>query len=917
MTLLQPVWLLLLIPICVSLWVWPLPSRLLNILRSIMLLLIVLSMCRPGIRLPIRSGTLVVVADRSLSMPNGSAIRQQEAINLLQSNMSGNDNLAVVAFGSKVAVEHAPQQGKFAGFVNRVGGDASNLHPALETALALVPPNSPARILLLSDGRWTGKNPIAAATRASTRNICIDYRLLQRPLAGDIAITRVDTPGTVNPGESFMLTAWINAPVAQDIGFELWRGNTRLAAGKRQVPSGLSRLLLRDVATTAGTLGYVLKISGTNQDPIPENNIARVLVGVKGRLPVLCVTDVQPSGFAALLTQGGLAVRVKKPAQCQWSLEELSQFSAIILENIPAQQIGSGMENISAWVTETGTGLMLTGGKNSYGPGGYFRSVLEPIMPVSMELRREHRKLALAIVVVLDRSGSMAATVGGGRSKMDLANLASVEVLDLLTNIDEFGVIAVDSTPHTIVPLDSVSKNRSYRARILHIDSLGGGIFVYQGLFAAAQMLLQAKSGTKHIILFADAADAEQPGKYRELLAQCRKSNITVSVIGLGLPTDSDAGLLRDVAKRGGGRCFFTNKPEELPRLFAQDTFVVARSTFIDEATPVRETGAMFALTGRPFSIKTAIGGYNLCYLRPGTYLAAVTVDEYKAPVVASWQSGTGRVLCYTGEVDGAYTGAIASWPQFGNLVTSMVRWTKGDKGSLPANMLLTQSVDKGLCTIELHLDPEREREPFAKLPLVTTLRGIPGAKPQVVKNRLRWRSADILTIEIPMYGKETVLSSVDIPGVGQIGLTPVCLPYSPEFAPAATTSPVSTLEQIARASGGQERVNLTNMWQDMPKQVRIWEIGHWLLLVAIVFFLIEILQRRTGIFSTRQRPALAIEAKESRSKTPIRKFYAGKGLDIAIDPAQPAPAADVSSEADSLVDALQQAKKQSTQRRG
>ena len=108
---------------------------------------------------------------------------------------------------------------------------------------------------------------------------------------------------------------------------------------------------------------------------------------------------------------------------------------------------------------------MMTGGKNAYGPGGYFRSQLEPIMPVSMELRQEHRKLALAIVVTMDRSGSMAAQASGGRTKMDLANIAAVQVLDLLSPMDELGVIAVDSSSHTIVDLAPVNDTAGHSKR--------------------------------------------------------------------------------------------------------------------------------------------------------------------------------------------------------------------------------------------------------------------------------------------------------------------------------------------------------------------------------------------------------------------------------------------------------------------
>ncbi len=71
--------------------------------------------------------------------------------------------------------------------------------------------------------------------------------------------------------------------------------------------------------------------------------------------------------------------------------------------------------------------------------------------------------------------------------------------------------------------------------------------------------------GQRHIILFADAADAEEPGDYMKLLAEMQKEKCTVSVIGLGTEKDSDADFLKDVAKRGNGRIFFNANANELP----------------------------------------------------------------------------------------------------------------------------------------------------------------------------------------------------------------------------------------------------------------------------------------------------------------------------------------------------------------
>ncbi|MBL7132799.1 MAG: VWA domain-containing protein [Phycisphaerae bacterium] len=912
MTLLHPIWLMLLIPAAAAMLLWRMPSRLLTVMRAIVLALLVAAACAPAINLPSRAGTVVVVADRSRSMPPESDAAQKEAINLIQSKMSAKDRLAVVAFGARAAIERPAQGGKFGDFVSRVGPDASDLAGAIELGVSLIPTGSPGRVLLLTDGRWTGKDPLAAASQAASRDIAVDYRPLQRPVANDVAISRIEAPPAVTPGEAFMITAWVRSPIKQKVSYELARGGTVLSAAARDMPSGLSRLTFRDQAGKPGTRAYLLRIATEADDPVKENNRARILVGVHGPKPMLCVTDMKdPSGLVGLLRAGrplgphaGMNIAAKAAADCRWDLEDLSEYSSVLIEDVPAEDIGSaGMETLAAWVSETGSGMMMTGGKNAYAPGGYFKSPLERIMPVSMELRREHRKLALAIVVALDRSGSMAMSAGGGKTKMDLANLGAAEVVKLLSPLDEIGVVAVDSSPHVIVNLTPVTDPQGIRRKILSIDSMGGGIFVYEALVSASKMLTRAQAQTRHIILFADAADSEHPHKYKPLLAAARKAGVTCSVIGLGTKRDRDAGLLQDVANCGGGRCYFTNKATELPRLFAQDTFVIARSTFIDDPTAIRTTGALAVLTGRQFPKPPLIGGYNLCYLRPGAAVGALTVDEYKAPVIVSWQAGIGRVVCYTGQADGDYTGRpMKRWKEVGSLFSSLARWTAGEVANLPDNMLLTQKVVGGLCELRLHLDPEKKQLPFASLPKVTTLRGLPGAKPTSAKASMEWLDPETLGLDVPLAGSETAISTVEVPGAPVVSLPPVCLAYSPEFRPVEPGKGSSALARIADATGGTERVDLPAIWQVLPRMPRQVQIGHWLLLAAAIILIIEVFERRTGLVSVgslRRLRATAEEEPEQEAapavaarKKPRLSWFARRRADKPPAPAAPTPAA-------------------------
>jgi hypothetical protein len=446
----------------------------------------------------------------------------------------------------------------------------------------------------------------------------------------------------------------------------------------------------------------------------------------------------------------------------------------------------------------------------------------------------------------------MAVPVPGGKVKMDLANLGTVQVLDMLGPLDEFGCFAVDTAAHTIAELGPVKNKEALRDKILRIQSMGGGIYVYVALSASAEMIQGATSGTRHIILFADAADAEEPGRYKDLLAMTSKAGITVSVIGLGTRKDKDADLLEDVAKRGGGRFFITDKPDELPRLFAQDTFIVARSSFLDEPVRMQPTIGLSSLIGRSFALDRDIGGYNLCYIRPEATLGVVTKDEYQAPAVAAWQAGAGRVLCYAGEVDGKYAGAFAQSGEAGEFYASLARWTAGQQSGLSDGMALTQEVRNGVNRVQLHLDPDRKTEPFVGTPTVATLRARNGLPPREEAVPLYWSGPDTLTAEIPLRGDETTLSTVSVGGQKAQALTPVCLPYSPEYAPGTPGSDDSNrgralLERLASATGGTERIGLTDVWKELPVRPRTTKLASWLLLAAAILLLLEILERRTG----------------------------------------------------------------------
>ncbi len=263
-------------------------------------------------------------------------------------------------------------------------------------------------------------------------------------------------------------------------------------------------------------------------------------------------------------------------------------------------------------------------------------------------------------------------------------------------------------------------------------------------------------------------------------------------------------------------------------------------------------------------------GGYNLCYLREGANLAAVTVDEYEAPFVAAWQAGIGRSLCYTGQANGPFTGDIAQWDDVGAFFASLARWVAGAGSPLGPDMLLTQQLEGGICTIKLHLDPDRQTEPFKELPQVTTLQGRPGSAPQSRKNNLQFVDADTLAVEIPVFGSDTFLSTVEVPGQNPVTLPAVCLPYSPEFQPADIGQGPQSLVRLAKITGGKERIDLSGIWSDLPKRPQMIALSKWLLLAAVLLLLLEVLERRTGLLTGAEWKIFTAEIKWFRLFKPV-----------------------------------------------
>ena len=186
----------------------------------------------------------------------------------------------------------------------------------------------------------------------------------------------------------------------------------------RAFTSGLNRLFFRDLLEEGGLHNYEVRVDVAG-DPLVENNRGAGVVRVDAgpRLLVLNA-DGAEDNLVMALRAGRIPVDVDASKAHPLSNDTLDRYRAVVLENVLAADLGRvKMERLAQFVEDLGGGLLVTGGERSFGNGGYFKSPLDDVLPVSMEMREEHRKTRLAMAIALDRSGSMAVTVKGGRPR--------------------------------------------------------------------------------------------------------------------------------------------------------------------------------------------------------------------------------------------------------------------------------------------------------------------------------------------------------------------------------------------------------------------------------------------------------------------------------------------------------------------
>lgn len=827
----QPEWFVLLALIVAGLFVPALKLR--KPLRIICLLLIVLILAQPEVRRLGRGLDLWVLEDHSASAADVLEPLLPEWEKLLERSKSPDDRIFYVDYADEITLRDELNSITFDG-----SRQFTHTATAIQFALARMPKDRSSRLLALTDGYST--EPLTNVGELLVRqHVPLDYRLAPESGAHDFRVDKIDLPAKVQIGEPFLVELHVSGDADAQVPFEIARDGEVVIRDKVPVSAGTGFVRFTDRITEPGSHKYTAHISPA-EDAHPGNNFAQNWIEVSGGPRVLLISGYADDPLANVLRAQGFEVDLVTELSTL-NVGKLSGAKVVILNNVPAYGLPNEfLQALDFYVRNQGGGLLMAGGKFSFGAGGYFGSPIEDLLPVSMELRQEHRKLAVAMAIVMDRSGSMAAAAGNGVTKMDLADEGAARAVDLLGAQDAVAVFAVDTEAHCIVPLTSVGGNQAaISGNIRRVVSSGGGIYCYTGLKAGLEELKKANGGQRHIILFSDANDATQEGgDYKALVDSIVKEGVTISVIGLGSDHDSGADLLRLIAKEGQGRIFFNSNPADLPGVFAQETVAVARSAFLDQPVRLTPTAGWMEIASRSLKWLDSVDGYNLSYLKPEATAAIFSKDEYAAPLVAYWQRGTGRTAAVSFPLGGDYSQRVRNWNAYGDFMQTLTRWLMGDE--LPQGIGLRTRVDGTELKLDLLHDESWEEKFSLQAPKLVIAEGAHGKTQELVWERLE-----------PGHYQATVQLSPDkwVRGAVQVGKSafnfgPITAGTDPEWTFDRTR--ITELKGVSRLSGGEERVDLTKIWQ-APRRMEFRDVRDVLIILLLCLFILETLATRLG----------------------------------------------------------------------
>ena len=642
-------------------------------LRAALVVVLLITLARPTLPRLVDRMNVMFLLDVSDSVSLAARERAWRFVADATKHMKNGDRNGLIVFGEQAVVDQ-PLGDRAALDRPRAEIDArgTNVFQAVQLALASLTPGQANRIVLITDGRQNNGNALTAAQGAKDAGIDIHYVSAPLTFSQEVVAEALLLPQEVKFGEPFQakVVAWSLKETQGRLS--LFRNGEFIGSQVVRLTAGKNVFSYRQSLDSSGIHVYQASIE-VDGDTIEENNRSVGTVVVRGR-PQVLVADKDKSHAASLagaLRSQNIDVTVVEPAGIPQDIAGLNKYDGVVLSNVSSLKMTRAqMGHIRDYVREHGGGLMMIGGEESFGLGGYYRTPIEEALPVTMEVKQKVEIPSLAVVLSIDRSGSMAMSTDEKITKLDLAKEAAHLVVDLLDDRNEVGVQSWDTEFLWDVGIRSASNKQAIHHAIATIKA-GGGTDGYPALKDSYAQLFERPALLKHVIFLSDGQMTR--GDFAGLLRRMVKDKITVSSVAIG--KDADVPLMVDIAKWGRGRFYYTEDSQTIPRIFTLETQLASKASLIEQPfKPQLTAPGHEAMQDIDWRAVPPLGGYVATTVKSTAEL--VLMSHQEDPVLATWRYGLGRSVAFTSDAKSKWGVLWLRWRDFNKFWAQLTRWT-------------------------------------------------------------------------------------------------------------------------------------------------------------------------------------------------------------------------------------------------
>ena len=819
-------------------------------LRIATLTLLVITLTGPLLVQGVHQTTTVFVVDRSASIQQGSADAANTWVTDALALAGEDDSAAIVTFGAEPDLTVPATNANTLGddWIDTVGsGETTDMASALSLARAL-PVGDNRRMVLLSDGAENVGNALEQADQAGSDGIQIDVVPLAGVDNGDLRVDQVDAPEALWQGDDLPILVSIGSGGGGAATVELVVDGAVVSTQNVTLNPGQTVYSLTAPALGAGFHSVEVRVSGTpDMDRIPENNTGFLGVMVREKPAVLLVAPIgaDPGRLQQALTDQGADVTTIAPEEMPVRLSDLGAYDAVVLDNVSAWELSNEQQETLIGHTQAGNGLIVVGGSASFGPGSYAGTALERAMPVTVKVVDGQRRPSVAVLIIMDKSGSMSYDPKqGDTAKIDLAKNGVVTAASALAPGDQLGVIAFNDEPIWALPMMTMTGSGDFGKVEDALAALAadGGTELYPALQVGYDSLRNVDADVRHIIVLSDGKSRSGTREsYGRLVNDLGNDNITLSAVAVG--SDADLELLEFLSSEGGGRYRVANTPEEIPQItFEEAQNAGSQSVLRGSFVPIQQQPSPI-LNGIDISAMPSIDGYNFAEGRENAQVD-LTSDRGD-PLLAKWQLGLGRVVAWTADDGSDYAAGWSTWDQYDQFWGQALRWSLPD----PTNQAITSTLERSGTDVVITVDSQTGGGDAVDLQ---------GHTLEIIAPDGATQSVELASVSPGLY--EARIPSPD-PGAYHLVVDSehdmaAAVQMSPEWLPAAGGD--ALLTAIAERTGGivrtLDQAPDNSVFESSHANARapgaVRAVWYYPLILALVLFVADIALRQAQLWS-------------------------------------------------------------------